>query len=166
MEDISSVNLPLLQKLKMMLFALSTTRLIIFALLLLFVATLPSLALLLLNPDLQFGGPGWGADNVGRMILWGCVLAPLLETIVHQWACLRILEKLRVRASVAIVLSSLGFAAAHDYSVPYMLTAFFSGVVLSTVFVVERKKRGYPFLATLAVHALKNWIVSAHLLLA
>jgi uncharacterized protein len=162
---ISQENFPLYQTLRVRLFALSTIRLVIFALLMLFVATLPSVISVLLYPDFHIGGPGWGKDNVNRMILWGCVLAPLLETTVHQWACLRILEKFRVRALAGIFMSSLGFAVAHDYSVPYMLTAFLSGVILSTVFVVERKRNGSPFMTTLTVHALKNWIASAYLLL-
>ncbi|WP_165847956.1 CPBP family intramembrane glutamic endopeptidase [Paraburkholderia lacunae] len=151
--------------LKVMLFGLPTVKLIPLALLLTYVATLPSVISVLVSPESPIGGPGWGKQDVFRMILFGCVLAPLLETAFHQWACLRILQKLRCRASVAILVSSAVFGLAHDYSIPYMATAFLGGVVLSTVFVIESKRNGHPFLATLTVHALRNWITTTYILL-
>jgi membrane protease YdiL (CAAX protease family) len=148
-----------------MLFELSTSKLIALGLLMLFAATLPSAIAVALMPDYQLGGPDFSKQSPLRTIFLGCVIAPLLETLINQWACLRLLEKLRVNASVAILISSFVFAVLHYYSFAYMMTAFFSGVVLSTVFTIERCRRGHPFLATFATHAMKNWIASAFLLL-
>jgi uncharacterized protein len=164
MNRIYLANLSLYQKSKTMLCELSTAKLIALGLMLLFVANLPSAIAVALIPDYQLGWPGFNKQSPLRMILLGCVIAPLLETLINQWACLRLLEKLRVNASVAILISSLVFAVLHDYSFAYMATAFFAGVVLSTVFMIERRRRGHPFLATMATHALKNWIASAFLL--
>lgn len=158
-------NLYLYQRLKSMLFELSTAKLMALGLLMLFAATLPSAIASALMPGYQLGGPGFSRQSPLRTILLGCVIAPLLETLINQWACLRLLEKFSVNASVAILISSFVFAVLHDYSFAYMVTAFFGGVVLSTVFTIERRRRGHPFLATLAIHAMKNWIASAFLLL-
>jgi uncharacterized protein len=165
MTRFSVANLYFYQRLKTMLFELSTAKLMSFGLLMLFVATLPSAIVAALIPDYQLGGPSFSKQSPLRTILLGCVIAPLLETLINQWACLRLLEKLRVNAFIAILISSLVFAVLHDYSFAYMVTAFFGGVVLSTVFTIERRRRGHPFLATLATHAMKNWIASAFLLL-
>ncbi|MGC2962606.1 CAAX prenyl protease-like protein [Paraburkholderia sp. GV068] len=105
-----------LQKLKAVLLELPTPLLIGLGLLLLFVATLPSVVSVLLYPDSQIGGPDWNKKQIWRVILWGCLLGPLLETAVHQWACLRVLEKFGVKAMLAIALSSFGFGVAHYYS--------------------------------------------------
>jgi hypothetical protein len=84
MNWLSLVNLSLYQKSKTMLFELSTAKLIALGLMLLFVANLPSAIAVALMPDYQLGRPGFNKQSPLRMILWGCVIAPLLETLISQ----------------------------------------------------------------------------------
>ncbi|MBC8637772.1 CPBP family intramembrane metalloprotease [Caballeronia sp. EK] len=145
MKQPCATDIALPRRLELRLIGLPRLRLIVLGLLMLFVATLPAAVALSFTPDYEVGGAGFSKQNIFRMIIWGCLLAPLLETAIHQWACLRLLERFRVAAPNAILVSSLVFGAAHYYSYLYVMTAFFCGVVLATVFMVERKKNGAPF---------------------
>ncbi len=91
-----------------------------------------------------------------------CVIAPLLETLVFQWAIIGGLRRfLRCRAGWAIVVSTVAFALAHaGYSAQYAVRAAAGGLVLTTVFVVEQEKRGAPFWVVASVHALNNLIAT------
>jgi membrane protease YdiL (CAAX protease family) len=143
---------------KAWLFALPTRKLIFLALLATYLGAIPNLAYLLFNPDVHVGGPHWGKHRIVSMILFACIIAPLAETAVNQWGCLRLLEKLKCRRDVAVVISAVLFGLAHDYSGPYIVLAFFAGLALASVFVVEDARSGRPFLATATVHALHNGI--------
>lgn len=151
-----------LRKIRFWLFRLPTTQLVVLALVSTYVAVLP---LLLYSPFMKpgqtFGGPDLGKHDILRMIVLGCIAAPLIETTINQWGCLRLLKKLRCRTSVAIGISALVFGLGHDYSGPYVLLGILVGAILAMVFAIEDARKGHPFIATLAVHALRNGITAA-----
>ena len=102
-----------------------------------------------------------GKHHIVKTIVFGCIAAPLIETVVNQWGCIRLLRKLRCRTGVAMGVSALIFGLGHNYSGPYIFYATLVGAILATVFVVEDARKGHPFIATLAVHALRNGITAA-----
>lgn len=137
---------------------LPTVKLVLLAFVCTYVAAIPTIAFAVFHPGTPFGGPGWGKSDLLRILLLGCLLAPLLETAITQWACIRLLEKLRFPTGMAIVVSAAFFASGHNYSTLYMCMTFLIGLVLASVFAIEDARDGHPFLATLAVHALRNWV--------
>lgn len=139
---------------------LPTVRLIPLALAFTYVASIPTIAFAVFHPGTLLGGPGWGKNDLIKIIVLGCILAPLLETAVSQWACIRLLKKLRLPTGMAVVLSAAFFGLGHSYSILYICMTFFVGLVLGSVFAIEDARGGHPFLATLAVHALRNWVTA------
>lgn len=94
------------------------------------------------------------------MIVLGCIIGPLIETTINQWACIRLLKKLRVKPHVSVFVSAILFGLSHSYSFAYVALAFFTGLVFGSVFVIEDAGDGHPFLATLTVHILRNGITA------
>jgi hypothetical protein len=96
----------------------------------------------------------------GRLLL-GSVIVPLIETAVFQWAPIRLLRTaFRLPAPLAIFLSAAFFAAAHTYSIGYVVFTFLVGLVLAYGFVVKDHPGGKPYLLICAVHALRNAVAS------
>jgi uncharacterized protein len=150
------------QEIKGWLIRLPTTKLIALALLGTYLAALPMvLCAPFLTSGQSVGGPGFGKHDILRMVLMGCIAAPLIETALNQWGCLRLLKKLRCKTSIAISISALIFGLCHNYSAPYVIFGTLVGAILSTVFAIEDARKGHPFIATFAVHALRNGITAA-----
>ncbi|WP_168792748.1 CPBP family intramembrane glutamic endopeptidase [Paraburkholderia aromaticivorans] len=151
-----------MQETKRWTFSLPTTKLIAFALVGTYLAILP---LFLYAPFASsgqaLGGPDLGRHDILKMVLMGCIAAPLIETAINQWGCLRLLKKLHCRTGVAICISALIFGLSHGYSAPYVFLGTLVGAILAMVFVIEDARKGHPFIATLAVHALRNGITAA-----
>jgi membrane protease YdiL (CAAX protease family) len=141
---------------------LSTPQLILTALALTYAGVVPAVLVTLALPGEAVGGPGFEKRGLVSMLLFGCVIAPLVETALHQWACLRLLSKLRCPVSAAIVVSALLFGLGHTYSIAYVAMTFWTGLVLAAVFVIEDRRAGRPFLATAAVHAMRNGITTLY----
>jgi membrane protease YdiL (CAAX protease family) len=156
---------PYLQKIKCWLFALPTGKLIALGLIGSYAAAFPLLlAGFFMKSGQSLPGPNLGKHDVTKMIVLGCIAAPLIETAVNQWGCLRLLKKLRCKTGIAIGISALLFGLGHNYSGPYVIFGILAGVVLATVFVIEDARNGRPFLATLAVHVLRNGITAVIML--
>lgn len=140
---------------------LSTAKLIAFALMSTYLAVLPLLLYAPFAPPGQtLGGPDLGKHDFLKMVLMGCIAAPLIETVIIQWGCLRLLKKLHCKTGLAICISALIFGLGHSYSVPYVFLGILVGAILATVFVIEDARKGHPFIATLAVHVLRNGITA------
>jgi hypothetical protein len=150
-----------MEEIKRWIFKLSTAKLIAFALMSTYLAVLP---LLLYAPFAPPGqavvGPDLGKHDVLKMILMGCIAAPLIETVIIQWGCIRLLKKLHCKTGLAICISALIFGLGHSYSASYVFLGVLVGAILATVFVIEDARKGRPFLATLAVHVLRNGITA------
>ncbi len=151
-----------MQEAKRWIVGLSTTKLVVFALMSTYLAVLPLFLYTPFAPPGQaLGGPDLGKHDILKMILLGCIAAPLIETAIIQWGCLRLLRKLHCKTGLAICISALIFGLGHAYSAPYVILGTLVGAILALVFVIEDGRKGYPFLATLAVHALRNGITAA-----
>ncbi|WP_087686502.1 CPBP family intramembrane glutamic endopeptidase [Pandoraea sp. PE-S2R-1] len=134
------------------------------ALLLTYTAAIPVILVTLAMPELSLAGPGLGNRGAGAMILLGCLIAPLLETAVFQWACIRLLNRFKCPTGITIAISATLFALAHTYSAVYVLMTFVVGLVLAATFVIEDQRGGRPFLVTMAVHMMRNAITTVYFL--
>lgn len=154
------------QKIKLWLLGLPTVKLIVFALVSSYVAALPLLLYaFFIKPGQAVPGPNLGKHDVIKTIVVGCIAAPLIETAVSQWACLRLLKKLRCKTGIAVGISALLFGLCHGYSGAYVVFGILAGLVLAMVFVIEDTRNGRPFFATWAVHVLRNGITAVVTLL-
>jgi uncharacterized protein len=132
------------------------------ALLLTYVATAPLVVLVLAIPNLSVGGPEFARHGLGAMIVVACLIAPILETAVNQWACIRLLNRFGCGTATAIIISALLFGLGHTYSLAYVLVTFNIGLVLAATFVIEDRRGGRPFLVTMAVHAMRNGMTTLY----
>jgi len=91
------------------------------------------------------------------VVLMGIIFAPLVETLIFQWACIKCLQMLRLNAPVILVISGFLFALAHEFEERWPVDMFIAGLAFSWVFLVEtRRPKGFPVLVTVSVHALFN----------
>ncbi len=86
-----------------------------------------------------------------------CILAPIVETMVFQWAPIRAGKKwLRMPYLIAASCSALIFGVAHGLEGRLLAKAIFGGVVFAATFVIEARKDGRPIATTIVVHSLYN----------
>lgn len=75
-------------------------------------------------------------ETVFKQFMTGVLLIPLLETLIFQYAIIESIRgKLRLRY-VAII-SAACFSLTHLYSTPYLLYAFFSGLIMSVLYFLQ-----------------------------
>jgi len=96
--------------------------------------------------------------SLGKMIIGGLILGPLLETWLGQWLIFRLAEKVGLlpqRAMPVIFVSTGLFGLMHNYSAGYIVRAFGVGFVLAGSFwLLGGKARAFKIVA--GAHALLN----------
>jgi uncharacterized protein len=137
-----------------------------FVLLLLAATYLAALPLPLLEfafPAFQLGDGPPSMRNlpiVGRLI-YGSIIAPLIETALFQALPIGLLRgKLELSWPVVLVTSAGLFGASHGYSAAYVIFAFLIGLVLAYGYAVRKQDGGRPFLLITVVHGLRNGVAS------
>lgn len=107
------------------------------------------------------------ADPLGKyplaiQLVIGAVVAPFYETLIFQWACIRLLRRLRLEWRSTALVATILFGLAHGIYGRWLLGMFVTGGILAMVFITEaRRTAGHPFWMTFAVHALFNALVFA-----
>lgn len=90
----------------------------------------------------------------------GSLLAPLLETLLVQVTGIFIFRRLlRANWTVSCVAVGCIFGALHGYGGAALLKLSLTGVLLTAVYVIEKRKKGKPILMTFAVHSIYNTIL-------
>jgi uncharacterized protein len=93
-------------------------------------------------------------------ILLVILVGPLFETLINQYIpyhFLRLFGFFRRNVWIIILLSSLAFGLAHDFSVQYSIHSTIVGFVLISTFIIRAKKQD-SFLCTYLVHAFFNFM--------
>ncbi|WP_370679040.1 type II CAAX prenyl endopeptidase Rce1 family protein [Comamonas sp. GB3 AK4-5] len=86
------------------------------------------------------------------------LLAPWLETLIHQHAIKRLFIWWKItNSSIYIFISAILFGIAHGSKLAF-LPAFMAGVVLATVYQLRDHPPGRPFFYTWMVHFMNNGI--------
>lgn len=91
-------------------------------------------------------------------ILFAILVAPLFETFLCQYLpyhILRLFGFVRRNSWIIILVSSLGFGLAHNFSVQFSINSTIVGFVLISTYMIRVKKQD-SFLSTYLVHAFKN----------
>lgn len=85
------------------------------------------------------------------------VIAPIFETLVFQFVVLESLLKIKVSASIALIISTVLFSLFHYYSLTYILYILCSGWILSYYYLALRHQGKYnKVLLVILLHALGN----------
>lgn len=113
-----------------------------------------------------FGDPvHFASPFAGRPIwvelLFTIMLAPLYETLIFQWAIMKLLHgPLRRSWLFAGVVSTVAFALGHGYTDWRVFSLLATSGTLAAVFAIEAHRGGTPVVATVSTHALYNGLVT------
>lgn len=115
-----------------------------------------------------FGHPPAGADIFNgyprwTKYLWTIGIAPLYETLIFQWAIIKLVHGwLRLPWMVAGLMSTVVFGFGHGHADWRAARMLFTAAILATVFIIESRRSGPAFKATFIAHALFNGLVIAY----
>ena len=99
--------------------------------------------------------------SISYRIVVGCLLGPVLETLLHQALPIYLFTKKWIKnRKLAIFISALFFGLMHSYSLHYILWTFVGGLLLAWAYLIYYEKYGFEkaFWAITIVHALRNAI--------
>lgn len=100
-----------------------------------------------------------GYSNM-MQLFGGSLLAPLLETLLVQVTGIFIFRRLlRANWTVSCVAVGCIFGALHGYGGAALLKLSLTGILLTVVYVIEKRKSGKPILMTFATHSIYNTIL-------
>lgn len=90
----------------------------------------------------------------------GSLLAPLLETLLVQVTGVFLFRRLlRANWTVSCVAVGCVFGALHGYGGAALLKLSLTGILLTMVYVIEKRKSGKPILVAFATHSIYNTIL-------
>jgi Type II CAAX prenyl endopeptidase Rce1-like len=88
------------------------------------------------------------------------VIAPMYETLLCQWAIMRLLHgPLRRSWWFAGTVATLVFVVFHGYTDWRAVSLLLTSGTLAAVFAIEARRAGSPFVATVSTHGLYNCFV-------
>jgi membrane protease YdiL (CAAX protease family) len=103
------------------------------------------------------------AEDVGPIIFFflAVVLVPFIETVLFQALIIKVnLKRSRGNSNIyPIIISAIAFSLMHIYSMIYVVTTFFIGLCLATLYIIVKKRKQSPILVVSTVHAIHNLIV-------
>ena len=98
-----------------------------------------------------------GFSSISQEILFGIILAPIVETFIFQFLIIETLKNKLAPLYVCFV-SALIFGLTHSYNLFYFLFGLFGGLTFAYLYYLGKSKiRG--FLLVLITHALYNSFV-------
>lgn len=120
--------------------------------------------LLIFNETPKVGGFEGGTEGFEgfKTFFSAMLIAPLFETFIFQYLIIMGVLKIkffRRRLYLPILISAFCFSLAHYYSLYYVFYAFGVGCVFAAFFVLFMKRKGLPFLNTLLLHSILNFLV-------
>ncbi|PUV22173.1 MULTISPECIES: CPBP family intramembrane glutamic endopeptidase [Sphingobacterium] len=85
------------------------------------------------------------------------IVAPILETFFAQFFILEVLRKLKVSASISVVIAAIVFGLFHYYNIWYILATIISGFVFAYYYMALRPQGKWnKILLLIALHAMAN----------
>jgi membrane protease YdiL (CAAX protease family) len=98
-------------------------------------------------------------EGLLSLAIVGCLIAPLFETLVLQYAPIRICQiSLHWSRRRAIFISALLFGVLHNYNIGYVVAMLGMGLVFAYAFTVFDKKGSNPVLWVTILHTARNVI--------
>lgn len=143
---------------------LSTIKFIIIMVLLTFLVIIPFLPLFYLYENYigEMGGPvDLETGTLLFKVIHGSILAPIIETLIFQYAVIEILNAVKIlkEKNIAIVIiSAVLFGISHSYSYLYVFYAFIIGLLLAYSYLTYKKKNFSAFWVVFWIHCMRNTI--------
>ncbi len=114
-------------------------------------------------PDIELLGSAPSIEEYGiaKMILFGVLIVPMVETLLFQALPFGILSGMgffRRHKWLIILISAVLFSVEHVYSVQYMIYTFIGGIWFMYAYLIS--PRGQRIWRVFATHALVNGIIT------
>lgn len=97
----------------------------------------------------EIGGPSALYEiNKYVSLLFGTVIAPIIETLIFQFGIINLTRKssyIREHIGLQIFISAAVFGIFHWYSVTYMFVGFLGGLILAYSYIIFEYKKLNPF---------------------
>lgn len=103
------------------------------------------------------GGANFDGRSPLEIAILGCLIAPAIETLLLQYAPIRLCQMTkRVGALGAILISAVLFGVSHGYSADYMAAMFGVGIVFAYAFIIFDRRRERAGIFVFTLHAARN----------
>ncbi|MEP7238077.1 MAG: CPBP family intramembrane glutamic endopeptidase [Ferruginibacter sp.] len=89
----------------------------------------------------------------------GCIVGPVIETYIFQLVPYNYLRNKNVKTPFIILFSSLLFSFVHYYSIPYIITTFFIGILLISAYAYWQGTKPNKFIIVCLIHSFHNILV-------
>ena len=108
--------------------------------------------------QLYIGGPEVETD-IPPPVIWFIfvILVPIIETLIFQFAIIRLLRvKTRLSSGMIIFISALAFGLVHYYSIPYIVLSFATGLIFAYAYLIYLDLKKDAFIVVTVIHGLNN----------
>lgn len=97
--------------------------------------------------------------SVWETFILSVIFAPILETLIFQYALIELLLKTRLRPIFVVAISALLFGVNHHYNLVYILVMTVIGFLFALYYMMLRAQGGWnKILLVVLLHALWNLI--------
>ncbi|RYE28872.1 MAG: CPBP family intramembrane metalloprotease, partial [Sphingobacteriales bacterium] len=99
-------------------------------------------------------------DTLWERILVAIFVAPLLETLLFQYAIIETCRNQFKSYWIGILFSALAFGISHHYSSHFVIATTFAGFDLAVLYAVLKVKGSHPFWYVTLIHATFNLFIT------
>ncbi len=101
-------------------------------------------------------------------IIESIIIAPVIETLLFQAGIIYLTDRfITKKITFQVAISSILFGIFHNYNITYIFFGVFLGIVLSTAFILYKRKNNWSdaYSTVVIIHALRNIIAVSIVLL-
>ncbi len=124
------------------------------------------LSFLPLNESILFTEEIPDLEELGtiRLFIIATLFAPIIETLFFQAFIIHLIKSVLKKISynryyIPIVVSGILFGLSHCYSLHYMISGIFMGLIFAFTYKVFMNRKENPFVVVAGIHSVANLIV-------
>lgn len=108
--------------------------------------------------DIDFGENPMKDKSAENIFFLVVIVAPIFETLLFNVLPIKAIQFFIKNKLVIVLLSSLGFASIHTYSIVYLIMTYFGAIGLNTFYLVIEEKKGFlnAIGLTVLLHSIYN----------
>jgi hypothetical protein len=96
-------------------------------------------------------------ESVPEQLFVGCIIAPLIETLIFQYAAIRLLKRIGVHNFyLQLTIPAVLFGLSHYYNPLYIVAMFIGGLIMNYLFLYSTANGRKAFLWVALLHCLYN----------
>lgn len=104
-------------------------------------------------------------DLTAGMLILALVIAPILETAFFQTLIYKLSKWLHFNHITTVLISAVCFGLMHTYSLFYMISTFFTGIIFMYVYIIRSEYNNRPYWSVTLAHFTLNAFASLMMLL-